>query len=213
MIIAGLTGSVGMGKSTVAAMFARAKVPVFSADEAVHDLYQGKASAKIENHFPGTVKQGIVDRRLLSEALMQDHTKFQELEALIHPMVQQAEWDFIKTSKIANDSAVIIEIPLLFETGADQLMDVVIVVSARAAIQKKRVLARDRMCEDKFQVILAQQMPDDEKKRNADFILDTSCTIAETEQAVGRLMKRLEERYERREPTAYNRWQNLYEKI
>ena len=180
MIKLGLTGSIGMGKSTVAAMFAARGVPVFDADAAVHRLQGagGRLVAKIEALFPGTTGPDGVDRTALGEAVLGDTDKLKRLEALIHPVVGEERAIFLA----AHDNAplVLFDIPLLFETGGESRVDKVAVISAPAAAQRARVLARPGMTEARFDAILSRQMPDSEKRARADFVITTDCSLDET---------------------------------
>lgn len=184
MIRLGLTGSIGMGKSTVAAMFADEGVPVFDADAAVHRLQgpEGALVAEIEARFPGTTGPGGVDRTALAERVLGEREALQNLEALIHPAVGRERQAFLEAHE--DSPLVVLDIPLLFETGGAKHVDKVAVVSASAEIQRARVLARPGMSEDKFLKILARQMPDLEKRAGADFIIPTGCSLDETRAAV-----------------------------
>lgn len=170
----GLTGSIGMGKSTTAKMFADEGVPVHDADAAVHSLYTGKAAPLIEAAFPGTVRDGTVDRALLGDRVINDTTAMKKLEAIVHPLVRSAETDFLRKAKEAGHAFAILDIPLLFETGGDSRVDRTIVVTAPPDVQRERVLRRPGMTAERFEGILARQVPDDEKRRRADFLVDTS---------------------------------------
>ncbi len=181
MLVVGLTGSIGMGKSTVAEHLERLGVAVIDADKIVHDLYQGVAVAPIEAAFPGTTQAGGVVREKLLAALMEAPDRFAELEAIVHPMVRAAEQDFFQEQFCNRADIAVIEIPLLFETGAERLFDYVIVVSATPEQQSKRVMERPGMTPEKLAQILKRQMPDAEKRKKADFIVDTSVTVRETE--------------------------------
>lgn len=174
MIVIGLTGSLGMGKSTTARFFAEAGVPVHDADAAVHRLYRGDAVPLIEAAFPGTTANGEVDREKLGRRVLGDAQALAALEATVHPLVRREEERFLADADKAGAPVAVLDIPLLFETGGDKRVDVVVVVSAPAEMQRTRVLARPGMTEDKFQALLAKQMPDDEKRRRADFIVDSS---------------------------------------
>ena len=174
MIVLGLTGSIGMGKSTTAQMFLDAGVPVYSADETVHRLYSGKAAPLIEQDFPGTTSDGEVDRAKLSAAVMGKPEALQRLEEIVHPLVRTEENRFRQDSENSGAKLVLLDIPLLFETGAEKRVDKVLVVTAPKEVQRERVLAREGMTEDKFEAILARQVPDAEKRNRADFIIDTS---------------------------------------
>lgn len=173
MIILGLTGSIGMGKSTTAKMFAEEGVPVHDADAAVHALYEGEAVAPVEQAFPGTTRDGKVDRALLAKAVVGDPYAMTKLEAIVHPLVAKARDRFLEAARAAGAPVVLLDIPLLFETGGDQLVDAVVVVSAAPEIQRQRVMERPGMTAEKFEALLAKQMPDAEKRRRADFIVDS----------------------------------------
>ncbi|MGQ4274315.1 dephospho-CoA kinase [Terrihabitans sp. B22-R8] len=190
MIVLGLTGSIGMGKTTVAAMFAAEGVPVFEADAAVHALYRGAAAPLIEQAFPGTVREGVVDRRALSAAALGKPEALKRLEGLVHPLVRQAETDFIEAAREAGSSLAVIDIPLLFEKGGADRCDAILVVSAPTEVQRARVLARPGMNEEKFAAILAHQMADEEKRRRADAVIDTGTGLDDTRKAVKRLIAR-----------------------
>jgi dephospho-CoA kinase len=174
MIVLGLTGSVGMGKSATAKMFAEEGVPVFDADAAVHRLYEGEAAKLIEQAFPGAVKDGRVDRERLSRQVVGDPEALRRLEAIVHPLVRKARKEFLAEAKSKGAHVVLVDIPLLFETGGDPAIHKVVVVSAPPHVQKERVLARPGMTEDKFAAIHARQLPDEEKRKRADFVIDTS---------------------------------------
>lgn len=174
MIVLGLTGSVGMGKSATAKMFREEGVPVFDADAAVHRLYESKAAPLIEAAFPGTTLSGRVDRERLSAKVMGDANALKKLESIVHPLVREERREFLAQAKASGAKAVLLDIPLLFETESGEAVDKVVVVSAPAEVQRKRVLAREGMTEEKFKAILARQMPDAEKRRRADFVVDTS---------------------------------------
>ena len=173
MIVLGLTGSIGTGKSTTAAMFADLGVPVHDADRAVHELYAGEAVAPIAAVFPGAVRDGKVDRAALSEILRQAPERFGELEAIVHPLVREKEAAFLAHHREAGTPIVLLDIPLLLETGGASRVDKVVVVTCDPAIQRQRVLARPGMTEEKFDLIRARQMPDAEKRKRADFVVDS----------------------------------------
>lgn len=173
MRIVGLTGSIGMGKSTTAAMFAEAGIPVHDADATVHRLYSGRAAPLIEAAFPGTVVGGTVDRERLGKAVIGNGDAMKALEAIVHPLVREEETAFLDKAREQGAPFVILDIPLLFETGGEKRVDAVIVVSADADIQRRRVLERPGMTDEKFEAILARQVPDAEKRKRADFIIDT----------------------------------------
>lgn len=173
MIVLGLTGSIGTGKSTTAAMFADLGVPVHDADRAVHDLYAGEAVAPISAVFPDAVRAGKVDRAALSEILRQAPDRFGELEQVVHPLVREREAAFLAHHREAGTPIVLLDIPLLFETGGASRVDKVVVVTCDPAIQRQRVLARPGITEEKFDLIRARQMPDAEKRKRADFVVDS----------------------------------------
>lgn len=173
MIIAGLTGSIGMGKSTTAAMFIERGVPVHDADAVVHALYEGEAAEKIEAEFPGTVTNGRVDRSMLAKHVVGKPEAMKKLESIVHPLVAAKRDEFLATHRKNEEPLVILDIPLLFETGGDSLVDWIIVVTASAETQRQRVLSRPDMNPEKFEAILARQVPDSEKRKRADFLIDT----------------------------------------
>jgi dephospho-CoA kinase len=184
MIRIALTGSIGMGKSTVAGMFEAAGVPVFDADAVVRRL-QGPGGALIERigeMFPGCVRSGTLDRECLAQLVLSDRSKLAALEAIVHPAVREWREAFIDEHRDA--AALVFEIPLLFETGAEAEFDKVVVVSAPADVQRSRVLARQGMTAAKLESILARQMPDEEKRRRADFVIDTGTSLSTTERQV-----------------------------
>ncbi|QEE08328.1 dephospho-CoA kinase [Bartonella kosoyi] len=192
MKIIGLTGSIAMGKSTVADFFKQAGISVFSADEAVQKLYKSEpAVSRIERIFPGVVENGEVNRLKLSEILIDDKEKLQTLEKIIHPLVQKKEKEFIDTARHHGEKLVILDIPLLFEKNGESRVDSVIVVSAPPEIQKERVMIRQGMNEKKFAFINARQMPDEKKRERADFIIDTGKDLENTRQQVFDVIKKL----------------------
>jgi dephospho-CoA kinase len=174
MIVLGLTGSIGMGKSTTAKFFAEEGVPVHDADATVHRLYENDAAAAIEAAFPGTTSGGRVDRPKLAARVLGDDTARKRLETIVHPLVRESETKFLSEARARRAPVVVLDIPLLYETGGEQRVDAVVVVSAPAEVQRERVLARPGMTEERFTQILAAQVPDAEKRRRADFVVDTS---------------------------------------
>jgi dephospho-CoA kinase len=180
MLLIGLTGSIGMGKSTIAKRFAEQGVPVVDADQVVHDLYEREAVALIEAAFPGTTTDGRVDRVKLSQKLMADPARFKRLEAIVHPLVYQAERRALQDHAAAGAELAVLEVPLLFETGGDARVDVTVVVSAPEDVQRERVLAREGMTAEKFDAIRSRQLPEAEKRRRADFIVETHLTIPDS---------------------------------
>jgi dephospho-CoA kinase len=177
MIRIGLTGSIGMGKSTSAKLFAEAGIPVNDSDAVVHDLYSGEAVPLVEATFPGATADGKVDRQELSRKLADDPSGFKRLEAIVHPLVRERERQFLERQRQAGADMVVLDIPLLFETGADERVDKIVVVSCDPQIQRQRVLARPGMTEEKFNMILSRQTPDAEKRARADYVIDTGGSI------------------------------------
>jgi dephospho-CoA kinase len=178
MFVLGLTGSIGMGKSTTAEMFRAEGIPVYDADASVHQLYAGEAAALIEAAFPGVVVNGVVDRSRLGTLVLgnadgQKSENLKKLESIVHPLVRVREQNFLKSASENRAALAILDIPLLFETGGEKRVNALVVVSASEAIQRKRVLARSGMTVERFEAILAKQMPDSEKRRRAHFIIDT----------------------------------------
>ncbi|WP_029417548.1 dephospho-CoA kinase [Brevundimonas bacteroides] len=176
MILLGLTGSIGMGKSTTTTMFAEHGAVVWNADDAVHALYApgGAAVGPVGEAFPGVVIDGAVDRARLAEALGRDETAFRRLETIVHPLVAAGRVANLQAARAAGVKLAVLDIPLLFETGGDRAVDAVVVVTADAETQRQRVLARPGMTVERFEAILTRQTPDAEKRRRADFIVDTS---------------------------------------
>lgn len=194
MIVVGLTGSIGMGKSTTSKMFADEGVPVHDADATVHRLYSGKAAPLIEAAFPGTVSNGTVDREKLSAAVLGKPEELEKLEKIIHPLVREEERSFLDKHRNLGADLVILDIPLLFETGIAERVDQIVVVSAAPEIQRERVMARKGMTEEKLEAILARQTPDDEKRAKAGFIIDTGQGIEPARQRVREIIGELKER-------------------
>lgn len=197
MIILGLTGSIGMGKSTTAAMFAEEGVPVNDADQVVHDLYRSEAVAPVAELFPDAIVGGAVDRQLLSANLAKNPAKFRELEAIVHPLVRAREKAFLDRQRDLGQELVVLDIPLLFETGAQDRVDRVIVVSCDPEIQRARVLARPGMTEEKFQLILARQVADSEKREKADYVIDTGHGLDTARAQVRTIVRELREQAKR----------------
>lgn len=174
MIVLGLTGSIGMGKSTTAKLFAEAGVPVHDSDEAVHRLYAGPAVPLVEAEFPGTVTDGAVDRTALAKRVVGDPEAIRRLESIVHPLVRADADAFLARNRTAGAPLVVLDIPLLFETNGTDRVDKIVVVSAPADIQRERVMSRPGMTREKFEAILERQTPDEEKRRRADFVIDSS---------------------------------------
>jgi len=174
MRILGLTGSIGMGKSTTAKLFTEAGVPVYDADAAVHKIYEGEAAPAIEAAFPGTTVDGRVDRAKLSAKVVHDPAAIKLLEQIVHPMLGASRKKFLEEAERAGTPVVVMDIPLLFETGGEKRVDAVVVVSTDPATQRERILARGTMTSEALDGILARQLPDAEKRKRADFVVDTS---------------------------------------
>jgi dephospho-CoA kinase len=195
MIVIGLTGSIGMGKSTVAAMFAEEGAPCFDSDAAVHELYAagGAAVPSVEAAFPGVTKDNAINRVALSARIVGNAEAIRRLEDIVHPLVRQAQMAFLQRERDAGTAIVVLDIPLLFEGGGAALVDKTVVVSAPADIQRVRVLARPGMTEEKFEAILARQMPDAEKRARADFVIDTSGSFDDARAQVRAVLDALRE--------------------
>jgi dephospho-CoA kinase len=174
MLLLGLTGSIGMGKSTTAKLFAEAGVPVYDADATVHFLYEGEAVPAIEAAFPGTTADGKVDRNKLSARVVHDPAAMRQLEQIVHPMLGASRQKFLDDAERSGAPVAVVDVPLLFETGGEKRVDAVVVVTTTPEIQHQRILARDNMTSEKLDAILARQLPDAEKRRRADFVVDTS---------------------------------------
>jgi dephospho-CoA kinase len=174
MIILGLTGSIGMGKSTTAKLFAEAGVPVYDADATVHRLYEGEAVPFIEAAFPGTTVNGKVDRTRLSARVVHDPAAIKQLEQVVHPMLGASRQKFLEEAEQSGALVAVVDVPLLYETGGEKRVDAVVVVTTSPEIQHERILARDNMTGEKLDAILTRQLPDAEKRKRADFVVDTS---------------------------------------
>ena len=174
MKILGLTGSIGMGKSTTAKLFAEAGVPVYDADATVHMIYEGEAVPAIEAAFPGTTSNGKVDRARLSAKVVHDPAAIQRLERIVHPMLRSYHQKFLHDAEQAGAPVAVMDVPLLFETGGEKRVDAVVVVTTAPDVQRERILARGTMTAEALDAILARQTPDAEKRRRADFVVDTS---------------------------------------
>jgi dephospho-CoA kinase len=174
MLILGLTGSIGMGKSTTAKLFAEAGVPVYDADAAVHRLYEGEAAPAIEAAFPGTTADGKVDRKKLSARVVHDQAAIKQLEQIVHPMLGASRKKFFDDAERSDAPVVVVDVPLLFETGGEKRVDAVVVVTTSPENQRERIMARGTMTSEALDSILARQLPDAEKRKRADFVVDTS---------------------------------------
>lgn len=191
MFVLGLTGSVAMGKSTTAGFFAEAGVPVHDADAVVHRLYQREAVPLIEAAFPGTTADGKVDRVKLGSRVMNDLTALRQLEAIVHPLVHDAERRFLAEAEASGAAVAVLDIPLLFETGGETRVDAVVVVTAPVEVQRARALERPGMTENRLAAMLARQIPDSEKRRRADFLVDTSRGFEDARAQVRAILQRV----------------------
>lgn len=189
--VLGLTGSIGMGKSTTAGLFIKHGVPLHDADATVHRLHRGRAAGPIADAFPGTVVDGVVDRAKLGAAVLGKPDALKRLEAIIHPLVREEEEGFIARCRSEGAGLAIIDVPLLLETGGEGRCDAVLVVTAPAEVQRERVLARPGMTAEKLEAILSRQMPDAEKRRHAHFLVDTSRGLMAADRQVGSILKAL----------------------
>jgi dephospho-CoA kinase len=174
MIVLGLTGSIGMGKSTTAKLFEEAGVPVYDADATVHMIYEGEAAPAIEAAFPGATANGKVDRARLSAQVVHDPAAMKRLEGIVHPMLRAYHQKFLDDAEQSGAPVAVVDVPLLFETGGEKRVDAVVVVTTTPEIQRERILARDDMTDHKLDALLARQLPDAEKRKRADFVVDTS---------------------------------------
>jgi dephospho-CoA kinase len=198
MIVIGLTGSLGMGKSATALMFAEAGVPVHDADATVHRLYEGDAVEPIQAAFPGVTSTGRIDREKLGARVLNDAAALKRLEAIVHPLVRREEERFLAEAEARGARCALLDIPLLFETGADQRVDVVVVVSAPFEEQRRRVLRRPGMTAERFESLLVKQLPDAEKRQRADFVVDTSQGFDSARAQVRAILQNLERMPKRR---------------
>ena len=202
MIILGLTGSIGMGKTAAATYLRERGIPVFDADAQVHRLYEGEAVSLVEKAFPGVTDQGKINRKKLSAKVVGNPRALKKLENIVHPLVREAERDFIKHHHEAGTAIVVLEIPLLLEIGMEAHVDATLVVSAPAQIQRKRVLKREGMTAEKFDRINAQQMPDKEKRAKADYVVDSSGSYADTHRQIDKIL----ESVSKQAGSAYRYW-------
>ena len=194
MLLLGLTGSIGMGKSTTADMFRAEGAPVYDSDRLVHDIYDGPAAMEIERAFPGATAGGAVDRNRLASLVLGDAEAMKRLEAIVHPLVWEGRRRFLEEQARRGVKVAVLDIPLLFETGADKDVDAIVVVTAPKSLQRARVLARPNMTEEKFESILARQTPDEEKRRCADFIVRTDAGLEAARGEVRAILKTLQAR-------------------
>ena len=195
MLLVGLTGSIGMGKSKSAELFEAEGLPVYDADASVHALYEkgGAAVAPLSEHFPEAIKDGAVDRTILGKLVLHDGEMLQKLESIVHPLAGKMQKDFLEMQEAAGKKAVILDIPLLLEKKAEGLVDVVVVVSTTPEVQKQRVLKRPGMTEEKYRAILSKQMPDVEKREKADFVVDSTISVADAQSQIRDIISRLDD--------------------
>jgi dephospho-CoA kinase len=194
MLVIGLTGSIGMGKSAAAAHFRARGVPVCDADAEVHRLYEGKGVAAVACAFPNAIRGGKVDRGVLAQEVAGHPEKLKQLEDIVHPLVVEAEIDFLRQEETRGTKIAVLEIPLLFETGAEARVDVTVVVSAPPEVQRTRVLARPGMTIDKLEHLLKRQLPDAEKRARADYVVDSGTTLADMGAEIDKILESLEGR-------------------
>ncbi|MGA7328811.1 MAG: dephospho-CoA kinase [Rhodomicrobium sp.] len=207
MIVAGLTGSIGMGKSTVAAYLRSKGIAVYDADKIVHGLYEGDAAPLIEAVFPGTAPNGLVDRAALAEKVLASKEALKKLEAIVHPLVRRREWQLLLAEQDKGADLTILEIPLLFETASHALFDAIILVSAPAEIQRERMMSRPGMTIEKFEAIAARQWPDTIKRERADFVVDTGVALEDTHRQIDAVVTEVL----KKPPLAFQRWADLHE--
>ena len=195
MLLVGLTGSIGMGKSKSAELFEAEGLPVYDADASVHALYEkgGAAVAPLSEHFPEAIKDGAVDRKILGKLVLHDGEMLQKLESIVHPLAGKMQKDFLEMQEAASKKAVILDIPLLLEKKAEGLVDVVVVVSTTPEVQKQRVLKRPGMTEEKYRAILSKQMPDVEKREKADFVVDSTISVEDAQSQIRDIISRLDD--------------------
>jgi dephospho-CoA kinase len=191
MFVLGLTGSIGMGKTTTARLFAEEGVPVHDADAAVHRLYEGEAVPLIEKAFPGATASGRVDREKLAREVVGNTDAIRRLEAIVHPLVREEEKKFLAKAAAEGAEVVVLDIPLLYETGGESRVDAVVVVSAPADVQRQRVMERPGMTVEKMEALIAKQMPDAEKRRRADFIVDSGQGVEHARAQVRQILARI----------------------
>ena len=194
MLLVGLTGSIGMGKSKSAELFEAEGLPVYDADASVHALYEkgGAAVEPLSDCFPEAIKDGVVDRTILGQLVLNDSEMLKKLESIVHPLAGQMQREFLEAQEASGKRAVILDIPLLLEKNAEGLVDVVVVVSTTPEVQKKRVLERPSMTEEKFLSILNKQMPDAEKREKADFVVDSTISVADAHRQIRDIIDKLD---------------------
>ncbi|MCF2521290.1 dephospho-CoA kinase [Bradyrhizobium sp. G127] len=188
MLLLGLTGSIGMGKSTTAKLFEEAGVPVYDADATVHKVYEGEAVPAVEAAFPGSTVNGKVDRQKLSAMVVNNPEAMKRLETIVHPMLRSHQLKFLSDAEKSGAPVAVLDVPLLYETGGESRVDAVVVVTTAPDVQRERILARDNMTADKLEAILARQLPDAEKRKRADFIVDTSHGLEPVRQRIREIL-------------------------
>lgn len=198
MLLLGLTGSIGMGKSTTAKLFEEAGVPVYDADATVHKVYEGEAAPAVEAAFPGSTVDGKVDRQKLSAMVVNNTEAMKLLETIVHPMLRSHQRKFLSDAETAGAPVAVLDIPLLYETGGEKRVDAVVVVTTTPEIQRERILARENMTPDKLDAILARQLPDTEKRKRADFVVDTSHGLDPVRQRIGEILREVVKMPQRR---------------
>lgn len=189
MLLLGLTGSIGMGKSTTAKLFEEAGVPVYDADATVHKIYEGEAVPAVEAAFPGVTVNGRVDRQKLSAMVVNNAQAMERLETIVHPMLRSHQLRFLSDAERSGAPVAVLDVPLLFETGGEKRVDAVVVVTTTPDVQRERILARENMTHDKLTAILARQIPDEEKRARADFVVDTSHGLEPVRQRIGEILR------------------------
>ena len=189
MLLLGLTGSIGMGKSTTAKLFEEAGVPVYDADATVHKIYEGEAVPAVEAAFPGVTVNGRVDRQKLSAKVVNNAQAMERLETIVHPMLRSHQLRFLSDAERSGAPVAVLDVPLLFETGGEKRVDAVVVVTTTPDVQRERILARENMTHDKLEAILARQIPDEEKRARADFVVDTSHGLEPVRQRIGEILR------------------------
>ena len=189
MLLLGLTGSIGMGKSTTAKLFEEAGVPVYDADATVHKIYEGEAVPAVEAAFPGSTVNGKVDRQKLSAMVVNNAQAMKRLETIVHPMLRSHQLRFLSDAEKSGAPVAVLDVPLLFETGGEKRVDAVVVVTTTPDVQRERILARENMTHDKLVAILARQIPDEEKRARADFVVDTSHGLEPVRQRIGEILR------------------------
>lgn len=198
MLLLGLTGSIGMGKSTTAKLFEEAGVPVYDADATVHKIYEGEAVPAVEAAFPGSTANGKVDRQKLSAMVVNNADAMKRLETIVHPMLRSHQLKFLSDAESNGAPVAVLDIPLLYETGGEGRVDAVVVVTTTPEVQRARILARENMTPDKLDAILSRQLPDAEKRARADFVVDTSHGLDPVRKRIGEILREVAKMPQRR---------------